>query len=112
MSSENCIFCKIANGTIPANKVYESDDVIVFRDINPKAPTHLLAIPKRHVNGLKELRGLESAFFAAIAEVADGENIASSGFRVVLNQGAYAGQEVEHLHFHILGGRQLSWPPG
>jgi len=112
MSSADCIFCKIASGQIPAQKVHESDDVIVFRDISPKAPAHLLAIPKKHVKGLAELRGLEPAIFEAIAQAAASEKIAASGFRVVLNQGAHAGQEVEHLHFHILGGRQLSWPPG
>lgn len=112
MSSADCIFCKIASGQIPAQKVHESDDVIVFRDISPKAPTHLLAIPKRHVKGLAELHGLESGLFEAIAKAAAVEKIAAGGFRVVLNQGADAGQEVEHLHFHILGGRPLSWPPG
>lgn len=112
MSSPTCIFCRIASGSIPADKVLETDDAVVFRDISPKAPVHLLAIPKRHAATLAEATSLAGPLLDAIARSAKSAGVQETGYRVVLNQGADAGQEVEHIHFHVLGGRKLSWPPG
>ncbi len=109
---EDCIFCRIIAGEIPAERVYESESVIVFRDISPQAPHHMLAIPKEHLTTLAELAGWECEIFEAAAAVAAKNGIDRTGYRVVLNQGADAGQAVAHLHFHILGGREMSWPPG
>ena len=111
----DCLFCKIAGGEIPANKVYEDDKVLVFYDIDPKAPTHLLAIPKAHIKSAAEIDAgnadVVAHLFATLAELA-GELGLSEGFRVVTNCGKDGGQTVGHLHFHLLAGRQLSWPPG
>lgn len=109
---EGCLFCRIVAGEIPASKVFESESVLVFRDISPKAPQHALVIPKSHVTSLAELAGWECEIFEGAAEAADRLGIAGSGYRVVLNQGADSGQEVAHIHFHVLGGRKLGWPPG
>lgn len=109
---DECLFCRIVQGEISAVRVFESDTVLVFRDINPKAPQHALIIPKSHITNLYELVGWECGIFEAAAEAARDMGIDGSGFRVVLNQGADAGQEVSHIHFHILGGRPLAWPPG
>ena len=108
---ENCLFCKIINGVIPSTKVYEDELVYAFRDIAPQAPTHILVIPKAHIDGCNGITAENSAVVAHIFEVipaiakADG---LESGYRVVSNCGADAGQTVFHLHFHILGGKQLS----
>ncbi len=108
---ENCIFCKIVAGDIPSSKVYEDDKVLAFRDIAPMAPTHILVIPKAHIESVAaitpENSGLVSHMFAVIAEIARQEGL-ESGFRVVSNCGPDAGQTVPHLHFHILGGRVLN----
>ena len=105
----DCIFCKIIAGEIPSTKVYEDDQVLAFRDINPVAPTHILVIPKQHITGCGAITAENSAvvshIFEVIAKVAAEEGI--TDFRVVSNQGAQAGQTVHHLHFHILGGRTL-----
>jgi histidine triad (HIT) family protein len=110
----DCLFCKIAAGEIPSEVVFQDDTVVVFRDINPKAPTHVLAIPRRHVASaanLTEADGeLLAALFAALRRVA--EEAGLRGYRIATNVGAEAGQSVFHLHFHLLGGRSLSWPPG
>ncbi|MGI9649482.1 MAG: histidine triad nucleotide-binding protein [Acidimicrobiia bacterium] len=109
----DCLFCSIAAGTIPADVVLESDDVIAFNDINPAAPVHVLVIPKRHTDSAADLgpedSGVLSALFEAAATVGRG---IEGGWRLVTNVGADAGQSVFHLHFHVLGGRTMSWPPG
>ena len=108
---ENCLFCKIINGVIPSTKVYEDELVYAFRDIAPQAPTHILVIPKAHIDSCNGITAENSAVVAHIFEVipaiAKAECL-ESGYRVVSNCGADAGQTVFHLHFHILGGKQLS----
>ena len=108
---ENCLFCKIINGIIPSTKVYEDELVYAFRDIAPQAPTHILVIPKAHIDSCNGITAENSAVVAHIFEVipaiAKAEGL-ESGYRVVSNCGADAGQTVFHLHFHILGGKQLS----
>ena len=110
-----CLFCKIAAGEIPSNKVYEDDQILAFHDISPQAPVHILLIPKAHVGGADEISGENSAAVARIFEVA--ANLASEigldeGYRIVTNIGEHGQQSVRHLHFHLLGGRAMSWPPG
>lgn len=109
----DCLFCSIAAGTIPADVVLENDDVVAFNDINPAAPVHVLVIPKRHIGSAAELgpedSGLLSALFEAAAAIGRG---IEGGWRLVTNVGPEAGQSVFHLHFHVLGGRKMSWPPG
>ncbi len=113
--ADQCLFCRIASGEIPADIVHSNDEVVVLRDVNPRAPTHVLAIPRRHVVSAHELGpgdgDLLAALFDALRAVADAEGLAD-GYRIVTNIGPDAGQSVEHLHFHLLGGRRLSWPPG
>lgn len=113
---EDCIFCKIAAGEIEADALYADDQVVAFRDINPKAPIHFLVIPRKHIPSALDLTkddaDLMSLIFTVIKEVAEKEGIASSGMRIVNNVGKTAGQVVFHLHFHVLGGRQMLWPPG
>jgi histidine triad (HIT) family protein len=111
-----CLFCQIASGAIPAQIVYSSPDVTGFRDINPQAPTHVLVIPNRHVESIADLgpsdATLVSQLVDAAREIAEREGIAESGYRLVANVGANGGQTVSHLHFHLLGGRRMTWPPG
>lgn len=113
---ESCIFCKIAGHEIPASVVYEDDRLLAFNDINPAAPVHILIIPKRHISGIAALAesdgDLIGHMMVTAAELAEEKGVAENGYRVVVNQGADAGQSVAHLHFHLLGGRQMSWPPG
>ena len=108
---ENCLFCKIIAGDIPSTKVYEDETVLAFRDIAPQAPTHILVIPKAHIGSVAEVTGENSAvvahIFEVIAQIAKNEGL-SEGYRVVSNCGPHAGQTVHHLHFHLLGGKQLS----
>src|SRR5687768_9140056 len=110
----DCLFCRIAAGEIQADVVFSDDQVVIFRDINPKAPTHVLAIPRRHIPSAAELTDgdgpLLAAIFGALRHVA--EEAGLHGYRIVTNTGAEAGQSVFHLHFHLLAGRSLSWPPG
>ena len=112
----DCIFCKIVSGDIPSNKIYEDEQVIAFRDINPQAPTHVLVVPKRHIPGVNELAELDEALvghvYGVIARLVRELGIDESGYRVVVNSGAAGQQSVPHLHFHVLGGRLLAWPPG
>jgi histidine triad (HIT) family protein len=112
----DCLFCKIAAGEIPADIVAQDDHVLAFRDISPKAPTHVLLIPRRHIASAAELTDADAEMlgrlFAVAAQVAREASIAERGYRLVSNVGAGAGQTVPHLHFHLLGGRSLSWPPG
>ena len=112
---ENCLFCKIAAGQIPSKIVYQDDDVVVFEDINPQAPHHVLIIPRRHITSVSDLTAADGPVLASIFMVA--QKVASDlnlehGYRVVANIGPDAGQAVFHLHFHLLGGRKLRWPPG
>lgn len=111
-----CLFCKIIKKEIPAALAYEDNDVLAFYDINPQAPKHILVIPKKHIESLNTLVPEDSAVIAniyqVIPQIARTEGIAESGYRVVANTNRDAGQAVAHLHFHILGGRQMQWPPG
>lgn len=111
-----CLFCKIANGVIPSNKVYEDDRLIVFHDISPMAPVHVLIVPKVHIPSLNEVQAQDGTLMAHImsiaAKVADTLGVSGTGYRVVNNCGEDGGQTVAHLHFHLLGGRSLQWPPG
>ncbi len=108
---EDCLFCKIAAGEIPSNKVYEDDEVLAFRDISPKAPTHILIIPKKHIARLADADEADAVLLAKIQILAkllaEAEGIAASGYRVVTNSGEDSGQEVQHLHYHLLGGKKL-----
>lgn len=112
----SCLFCRIAAREIPADIVRESDGVVAFRDVNPQAPTHILLIPKEHVASVAELGDHHGDVLAdimqAASQLARAEGIGESGWRLVANVGPDAGQAVFHLHFHLLGGRQMSWPPG
>ena len=110
----DCLFCKIAAGEVPADVVHQDDQAVAFRDINPRAPTHVLVIPRRHVPSLANLTDADgdllAALFATVRRVA--EDAGLRDYRVVSNVGAGAGQSVFHLHLHVLGGRPMSWPPG
>ena len=110
----DCLFCKIANGEIPSNKVYEDAVCLAFRDIDPQAPTHFLVIPKAHIASCVQVNednaALVGHMFTVIAKVAKEQGLDS--YRVVSNCGEQAGQSVPHLHFHVLGGRDMTWPPG
>lgn len=111
----DCLFCKIIAGEIPSDKLYEDDDILAFKDINPEAPTHFLVIPKPHIVNLSELNEendqLIGKMMRVAAQVAE-ENGIGKGYRTVMNNGADAGQLVFHLHMHVIGGRPLNWPPG
>jgi histidine triad (HIT) family protein len=110
----DCLFCRIAEGDIPAEIVRSDDQVVVFRDINPKAPTHLLAIPRRHIASAAELTDqdgpLLAALFGTLRDLAAEAGV--GGYRIVTNVGPDAGQSVFHVHFHLLAGRSMAWPPG
>jgi histidine triad (HIT) family protein len=112
----DCIFCLIATKKIPAKIAYEDDLILAFEDISPKAPTHILIIPKDHFPSLNDIpaekAGLLSHIFLRARQLAAEKGLAATGFRLVLNTGRDAGQEVFHLHFHLLGGRKMTWPPG
>jgi histidine triad (HIT) family protein len=112
----DCLFCKIANGDVPATRVLESERTVAFRDINPQAPVHVLVIPKAHHEDLAALAtapdGVLSEIVQQAHEVAVAEGIAGTGYRVVFNTGGHAGQTVAHAHAHVLGGRPMAWPPG
>jgi len=115
MVVENCLFCKIAAGVIPSKIVYQDQDVVAFEDINPQAPQHVLFIPRRHIASMEELTTEDGPVLAAIfmtaAKVARDLGIGESGYRFVANVGPDSGQSVFHLHFHLLGGRPMGWPP-
>lgn len=115
MTDPNCPFCRILRGELPAKKVHEDEYVFAFEDIHPKAPTHVLIIPKRHVVGLEEAQAGDAELIGrchlAAAQIARQRNI-EHGYRTVLNVGRGSGQSVFHLHVHLLGGRTLTWPPG
>ncbi len=113
---DSCLFCKIVAGTIPCAKVYENETVLAFRDIDPKAPTHILVIPKEHVESVHDVPAEKANLLAelmmAVSAVVVQENLVEAGYRLVINSGSDGGQAVVHLHVHILAGRSLHWPPG
>jgi histidine triad (HIT) family protein len=110
----SCLFCRIIAGELPATIVYRDDDVLAFRDVNPQAPTHILVIPTRHIASIADTQDSEAELLGRLITVAN--HIAQaeklSGYRLVVNTGAEAGQSVFHLHVHLLGGRAMHWPPG
>jgi len=112
----DCLFCGIVEGRIKGDIVYQDESLVAFRDINPKAPVHLLIIPRKHIVNLMELAPNDGPvigqIFQLTAKLAREHGIADNGFRVVVNNGPDAGQSVFHLHYHLLGGRALAWPPG
>ncbi|HHJ80152.1 MAG TPA: histidine triad nucleotide-binding protein [Candidatus Tenderia electrophaga] len=112
----DCLFCKMVSGEIQPDTVYDDDDVLAFRDINAQAPTHVLVIPKRHISTINDLNAddaeLVGKLYLAAKQVAEQDGIASDGFRTVMNCNAGAGQTVFHIHLHVLGGRNMLWPPG
>ena len=111
----DCLFCKIVSGEIPSKKVYEDEHTLAFEDIDPKAPTHILVVPKKHLTGLKEATTADAEIIGrchlTAAKIAKDRKI-EVGYRTVLNVGPKSGQSVFHLHVHLLGGRDLRWPPG
>lgn len=112
----DCLFCKMVRGEIKPDTVFETDDVLAFRDINPQAPTHVLVVPKQHISTINDLEAdhtvLVGKLYLAAQEVARKEAISESGYRTVMNCGEGAGQSVFHIHLHVLGGRKMKWPPG
>ena len=111
-----CVFCRIAAHELPATIVHEDDETIAFRDLDPRAPLHVLIIPKRHIGSVNDVGegevSLIGRLFVAARAIAAAEGVAASGYRVVMNSGRDAGQSVAHAHLHLLGGRVLRWPPG
>lgn len=110
-----CLFCKIVAGQVPSEVIYEDDDVVAFKDINPQAPVHVLVIPRKHIGAVAELADEDAALIGKLVVAA--KKIAASlgltdGYRLVFNNGPDAGQLVYHIHLHLLGGRKFSWPPG
>ena len=116
MSEQDCLFCKILNGDIPADIVYESDSAIAFRDVSPQAPTHVLVIPRKHIATINDLgeddQEIVGSLYLAAKDIARAEGLSDEGYRAVMNCNEGAGQSVFHIHLHVLGGRTLSWPPG
>lgn len=112
--TDSCLFCRIVRREIPATIIWEDEHSLAFRDIDPKAPTHVLVIPKAHVASLNEATDAATIgrLSLAAAQIARAEGIADSGYRTVINTGAGAGQTVFHVHLHLIGGRKLAWPPG
>jgi len=112
----DCLFCKMARGDIQPDTVYEDDDVLGFRDINPQAPMHVLVIPRRHIATLNDLQEADAELmgrlFLAARHIAEQDGFAERGYRTVINCNAESGQSVYHLHLHVLGGRPMHWPPG
>ena len=113
---ENCLFCKMISGEITPDTVYENDQILAFRDINPQAPVHVLIVPKKHIATINDLEPehaqLVGGLYLAAKQIAVDEGQAADGYRTVMNCNARAGQTVFHIHLHLLAGRDLSWPPG
>lgn len=113
---DDCIFCKIIKGEIPSSKIYEDDKVYAFKDINPEAPVHFLVIPKEHIQSVNDINENNSDIIAHIFEVINKlvveQKVDKTGYRIINNCGEDGGQTVNHMHFHVLGGRSLNWPPG
>ena len=116
MSENECLFCKIGRGEVPASRLLENDDIVAFRDINPQAPVHILIIPREHITTLGEVDDaraeLVGKLHLAARDLARRAGLDNHGWRVVTNVGSDAGQTVQHLHLHLLGGRAMHWPPG
>ena len=116
MTNPDCLFCKIAAGDIDAVIAYQTDQVVAFQDLNPQAPTHILVIPRKHIATINDIDASDAEvigqLFVAAKEIAAKEGFAEPGYRLVMNCNAGAGQTVFHVHLHLLGGRQFSWPPG
>jgi histidine triad (HIT) family protein len=116
MSTNDCLFCRIVRGEIPATIVHETDSTLAFRDVDPKAPVHVLVIPREHIPSVNDLTPghgpLVGELFVAARAIAAAEGLAEDGYRLVMNTGTGAGQSVLHIHLHLLGGRDLRWPPG
>jgi histidine triad (HIT) family protein len=114
-TNPDCLFCKIASGTIPITRLYEDEQILAFPDINPQAPVHILIIPKQHFASLAKTNADDSPLLghllASTAKIAEQQNLAN-GYRIVINTGPDGGQTVDHLHLHLLGGRHMGWPPG
>lgn len=111
----DCIFCRIVSGQIPSKRVFEDGEVIAFEDVNPAAPTHILVVPRRHIATLDDAQDADAGLLGGLVNVARkvaAERGLSAGYRLVMNVHAGAGQSVFHIHVHVLGGRQLGWPPG
>lgn len=112
----NCLFCKIAHGEIPATVVFEDNDIMAFRDIKPQAPTHILIIPKRHIATIDDTATEDEQLLGQMIlrakAIAKSEGLSEAGYRLVFNINSGGGQEVYHIHLHLLGGRQMTWPPG
>ena len=112
----DCLFCKMVAGDIKPNTVYEDDNVLAFRDVNPQAPTHILVIPKTHIATINDLKpeneSLVGKLFLAAKKIASDEGLADRGYRTLINCNEEAGQTVFHIHLHLLGGRPMGWPPG
>lgn len=114
--AESCLFCRIAAGEIPARVAYEDDDVFAFHDIDPRAPVHVLLIPRKHIASVNDLTdhqgGVIGTLFLKARTLARELGVSDSGYRLVMNTGGDAGQSVHHIHLHLLGGRPMTWPPG
>lgn len=114
--SDDCLFCRIVAGAIPSTRVYEDDLVVAIRDIAPRAPTHILLLPREHIASALDLTDADAPvvgrILAAAADIARSEGIAEAGYRLVSNVGRWGGQTVDHLHVHLMGGRAFEWPPG
>jgi histidine triad (HIT) family protein len=116
MEHADCIFCRIAAGSVPAHVVRQDEHTVAFRDLDPKAPLHVLVIPRRHIASVNALEDgdveVMGTLFLAARDIAAAEGVAETGYRIVMNTGAAAGQSVDHVHLHVIGGRDLRWPPG
>lgn len=114
--ASDCLFCRIADGKLPATVVFSNDEVVAFRDISPQAPTHVIVIPRKHIASILELDAADEALAGSLlrtaASIAKAEKIADRGFRLVVNCNKEGGQTVFHLHVHLVGGRPMNWPPG
>jgi histidine triad (HIT) family protein len=115
-TAADCIFCRIIAGDVPARKVHEDDLVVAFHDVGPRAPTHILVVPRRHIPSAAQLTEADAPLlgrlFAVAAGIARDQGIAEGGYRLVINVGTWGGQTVDHLHLHLMGGRPFTWPPG
>lgn len=114
--SESCLFCRITRGEIPANVAHQDEEILAFHDIDPRAPVHVLIVPRKHIAGVNHTGPTDAEtlgrLFQVARELARELGVADSGYRLVVNSGADAGQSVDHIHMHLLGGRPLKWPPG
>ena len=116
MSNSDCIFCRIVEGKLPGKILHSDEEVVAFRDLNPRAPTHVLIVPRKHIPGSNDVTAADAGCLGRLhlvaRDVAKKEGVAESGYRLVVNTGSRAGQSVFHFHMHLLGGRPMGWPPG